>query len=153
MSTPRKPKAAATKGAEAHRQDDDNEDESTATMPDGAVRDRDGGGGIGGGGDRPGGAGGSLATRVFSNKKLVIGGLLLAGIVLFYLTQVRGESAAAKLERTTPEEDDTGPAVPDINAPAEDPLQADEQAFGWVFGGMAGTDATPPGEEQPQKGE
>lgn len=142
MSQTPKPVAA---NADAHREEDDEEDDDIdrAAIPDDATpTDRDGGGGGGDGGPGPmGGAGGSL-RGLMSNRKVVFGLAAAAALLALYLYAKNTDQVNIQRQ----DSDDSDPSangeeppsepMPNIDAPPEDPLQADHEAFQWVFGDM-----------------
>lgn len=138
------PKPTTSASADSHRQEDDDDDDvDTAAIPSNATPTSGGDGGIGSGGDGPAsGSGGSMVTGLLSNKKVVFGLAAIGAVLgLYWYLSNTGSSPLDGVdtdpgEAETGDEEDEEPPMPNIQAPDHDPLAADEQAFGWVFGDM-----------------
>lgn len=135
-----------------HREEEEEEeDEATAAVPEAPEQERDGGGGGGGGGQPPSdSAGGSIATSIFTNKKLVLGLVALAGLFILYrYWQMNNGGGGISTTSAAPSPDVTEkpvepePRRPNIKKDPSDPLQADHEAFQWVFGDEKQSDVGP----------
>lgn len=135
---------AATGGADAHREEDaDNGNQDMATIPEDATR---GSGTVDAGGDGNGDEGGDSGSlnpsSLLGNRKVVLGIVALGVVIvaLMYFQQrgakVRRQSSGGSGNENSSSggEQDGRSEMPNIQAPDEDPLQADHEAFQWVFG-------------------
>lgn len=128
---PKKPKAA---GADLHRETDDPEpepepdptpDDGGAAQPPQQTR-------------QPTSSGGLSNGLPVSNKTLLLLGVaLVVGFIAYRQTTTGSSSSGGDEASFEDPEPERGPGEPDISAPQDDPLQADEQALDWLVGEKA----------------